>query len=54
MTSAIQARRKANFECLDTHTGSVTVRWCGAQVREQSKRVCGMPGARARYGFQGS
>jgi hypothetical protein len=25
MTSAILARRKANFECLDTHAGSVTV-----------------------------
>ena len=54
MTSAILARRKANFECFDTHAGSETVLWCGSQAREQSKRDCGMPGARARYGFRGS
>jgi hypothetical protein len=51
MTSAILARCKANFECLDTHAGSVTVLWCGAQVREQSKSDRGMPDARTSYGF---
>ncbi len=46
MTSAILARSKANFECLDTHARSVTVLGGGAQVKEQSKKIvlCQMRG----------